>query len=361
MHDLGTLLMPTGLFALGALAAVGVSFGTLWLFVLRRQRQSRNRGLLREPARALRCRLEVVNHRMVGAAVALMFSLFLWTALYPSALAASEGVWGIVIFAAAGVVALGWFAQELATLWPERVALLRAIDAQTLTGQSLNMLMRQKYWVFHDVHIGGHRINHLVIGPRGVFCVDSMWRTVRGRLSWRGRQPPPTAQAVFDGEQLRFPGWDESHSFEDVQIQAEWLGEWLADRAGEHPGSVPAHAAVALPGWQVTSTHWKKLIVFNPSTPNMLIQGAPEGRSLDTTTTQALLKQLQRHHSEIPDARLRNLSSPLGILKKRTAGLFRGRGSDDGVGAEKGRDDGKAGGRAKDRPGARPKARAGRA
>ena len=323
MPDLGTLLMPTALFALGALAAVGVSFGTLWLFVLRRHQQTRNRGLLREPARALRRRLEVVNHRMVGAAVAAMFALFLWAALFPSALVAGDGIWGILIFGAAGVVALGWFGQELATLWPERVGLLRAIEAQTVTGQSLNMLMRQKYWVFHDVHIGGHRINHLVIGPRGVFCVDSMWRRVRGSLGWRGRKPPPSPQAVFDGEKMHFPGWEETDSFEDAQIQAEWLGEWLADRAGEPPDSVPSHAAVALPGWQVTSTHWKRLIVFNPSTPNMLIQGAPEGRSLDTTTTQALLKQLQRHQEEIPDARLRNQQSPMGWLRRRSERLFR--------------------------------------
>ena len=323
MYDLDTLLWPTALFVLGTLAAVGLSFGTLWLFVLRPQSRTRNRGLMREPGRALRRRLDVVNHRMVGAAIGLVFALFLWTALYPSALAAGEGIWGFVIFAAAGVVALGWFAQELLNFWPERLGLVRAIEAQTLTGQSLNLLMRQKYWVLHDVHIGGHRINHLVIGPRGVFCVDSMWRRVRRSLSWRGLQPPPAAQAVFDGERLRFPGWDEHQSFEDVQIQAEWLGEWLADRAGEPPDSIPAHAAVALPGWQVTSTHWKRLIVFNPSTPNMLIQGAPQGRSLDSTTTQALLKQLQRHNKEIPDARLRNQVSPMSALRRLADRVFR--------------------------------------
>ena len=322
MDDLAATLIPTALFALSALAVVGASFGSLWLFVLRPQRRNRNRGLLREPARALRRRLDVVNHRMVGAGIGLALSLFVWTFVYYALVADSEAIWELLIFAAAGVIALGWFAQELVRLWPERVRLLRAIEAQFLTGQSLNLLLRQKYWVFHDVHIGGHRINHLVVGPRGVFCVDSMWRRVRRRLSWRGLRPPPKPVAVFDGEKLRFPGWDERTSFEDVQAQAEWLGPWLADRIGEPEANVPGHAAVALPGWQVTSTDWKRLIVFNPATPNMLIQGAPEGRQLDTTTIQAVLKQLQQHSSEIVDARLHNqptLQDTLRRLRERLA------------------------------------------
>lgn len=323
MSELAAALLPTALFALGALALVGISFASLWLFVLRCRRRSRDPGLLREPGRSLRQRLAVVNHRMAGAAIGAALALFLWTALLPSALSAVAGIRDSVIFAAAGMIALGWFARELLQLWPERVGLLRAIEVQTRTGQSLNLLMRQKYWVFHDVHLGGHRINHLVIGPHGVFCVDTLWRRLRGRLTWRGLQPPPRAQAVFDGERLRFPGWDETDSFEEVELQAEWLGGWLPDRAGEREENVPTYAAIALPGWRVTSTHWKRLIVFNPSTPNMLIQGAPGGPRLDTTTTRALLEQLKRHCSNPPEGRLRGQTSPMHGLQRMLARLYR--------------------------------------
>lgn len=323
MSQLAAAVQPTALFALGVLVLVGISFATLWLFVLRPRRRSRDPGLLREPARSLRRRLETVNHRMTGAGIGAALALSLWTVFLPSALSAVEGIQDSVIFAAAGVVALGWFARELLQLWPERIGLLRAIEVQTRTGQSLNLLMRQKYWVFHDVHLGGHRINHLVIGPRGVFCVDTFWRRVRGRLTWRGLQPPPSAEAVFDGERLRFPGWDETESFEELEMQAEWLGGWLPDRAGEREENVPTYAAIALPGWRVTSTHWKRLIVFNPSTPNMLIQGAPEGPRLDTTTTRALLEQLKRHCSDPPEALLRGQPSPMYGLQRLLRRLLR--------------------------------------
>lgn len=304
MNDIATLLWPTAQFTLLALAFAGVAIGSLHLLVLRRQRSERTRGLLREPAQSLRRRLEIVRHRMTAAALGLALSLFAWTLFFPAAVDAVDGFWDTAIYAAAGVVALGWFAQELIRFLPERVGLRNAIGVQSQTALSLNLLMRQKYWVFHDIHLGGHRINHLVIGPRGVFCVSSIRRQVVGRLGLAGRRPPPKAEVKFDGQVLRFPGWEETAILEEAREAADWLEPWLEQELDEPSGSIPTHAAIALPDWQVTSTDWKRVLLFNPSTPNMLIQGAPEGRRIDTTTTQAILKFLQQKHEDAVDARL---------------------------------------------------------
>lgn len=311
MNRISDLLAPTGLFVVGVLAVVGVVFATLWWFVLRPQRRSRDRGLLREPARALRRRLDAVNHRLVGAAVGLPLALFLWHLVYVRTLAASDSAFALVALALAGVAALGWFAGEILRLWPERLALGRAIDAQTVTAQSLNLLMRQDYWVFHDVHVGDHRINHLVMGPRGVFCVDTKWRRPYRRWSWRGPEPLPKAQVAFDGRKLHFPGWEESASLEDIELQADWLRGWLADVSGEPESSIPTFGAVALPGWRVASSDWKRLIVFNPNTPNMLVQGGGSAARLDGTVAHQLVKQLQQHCREHADSRVRQDTEPL--------------------------------------------------
>lgn len=303
MNDVAALLWPTAMFGVCALAIAALALASLRL-LLRRHRHERPRGLLREPAQALRRRLEVINHRMTAATLGLAMTLFAWALFYPAALAATEGFLDTAIFTAAGVVALGWFGQELMRCWPERVGLRNAIAAQTQTALSLNLLMRQKYWVFHDLHLGGHRINHLVVGPKGVFCIASIRRRVVGRLGPTGRRPPPKSEATFDGRVLRFPGWEETEVLEEAEAPANWLGPWLAQRLGEPPENLPTHAAIALPDWQITSTDWKRLLIFNPATPNMLIQGAPEGRRIDTTTTQALLKVLQQNHEEGGDARL---------------------------------------------------------
>lgn len=305
MSRIADLLAPTAWFVAGVLLFVAAIFATQWLFVLRPQRRTRDRGLLREPGRALRRRLDAVDHRLVGAALGIPLALFLWHLVYVGALAAPGSRFALVALALAGVAALGWFAGEILRLWPERQALRRAIDAQAVTAQSLNLLMRQDYWVFHDVHVGDHRINHLVIGPRGVFCVDTKWRRPRRRWSWRGLQPRPKAQAAFDGRQLHFPGWKESKSLEDVEIQADWLGGWLAQVSGEPESAIPTFGAVALPGWRVASTDWKRLIVFNPATPNMLVQGGGRTSRLDATVAHQLVKQLQQHCREHADSRVR--------------------------------------------------------
>lgn len=310
MSRITDLLAPTALFALGVVVFVGAVFATQWYFVLRPQRRTRDRGLLREPARALRRRLDAIDHRLVGAAVGLPLVLFLWHLVYTRALATSDSGFALAALALAGVAALGWFAGEILRLWPERLALTRAIDAQAVTAQSLNLLMRQDYWVFHDVHVGDHRINHLVIGPRGVFCVDTRWRRPYRRWSWRGLQPRPKAQVAFDGTRLHFPGWKESASLEEVGIQADWLRGWLADVSGEPEASIPTFAAVALPGWRVASTNWKRLIVFNPVTPNMLVQGGGSSARLDATVAHQLVKQLQQHCREHADSRVRRHDEP---------------------------------------------------
>lgn len=304
------LIGPVALFAVPVAAYVGLVFASQWLFVTRPQRRSRDRGLLREPARALSRRLESVNHRLVGAAVGLPLALFVWYLVYRHTLDRGGSAFAVAALALAGVAALGWFAQEALRLWPERIELRRAIDAQMITAQSLALLMRQAYWVFHDVHVAHHRINHLVLGTRGVFCVDTKARRVPRRWGWSGPKPRARAQVAFDGDQLHFPDWTESESLEDVAMQADWMQGWLADAAGEAESAVPTYGAIALPGWRVASSHWKRLLVFNPATPNMLVQGGASDARLDPTTAHQLVKHLQVHCREHAETRLRLHTRP---------------------------------------------------
>lgn len=304
-QQVAALVWPAGLFIAGTLIIVGATLAWFGFVVVPAQRQARHTGLLREAAHAQRRRLELIDFRLVGAALGLALTLFLWCAFFPAGFAGDDYIAGTVIYTAAGAAALGWFARELVHYGPERPRLRRAIDAQARTAVQLNLLMRQKYWVFHDVHVRGHRINHVVIGERGVFCVESLWRQPKGQLGWSGRQPAPKAEVVFDGNELRFPGWSERETLTHADHQARTLGPWLAAEAGEPEANVPTFGAIALPGWQVTSTDWKRLLVFNPSTPKMLVEGASTSRRLDPTTREALLKALQRGQRELAEVGVR--------------------------------------------------------
>jgi hypothetical protein len=109
-----------------------------------------------------------------------------------------------------GLVALvtGW------GLWfrPSRdaIAWRRGAAGERRTARLLNPLERHGWAVLHDLAVPGSRANidHLVVGPGGVFVIDS--KHYRGRLQldgsgrlWHGRYPlAPTLRTVeFEADQ----------------------------------------------------------------------------------------------------------------------------------------------------------------
>jgi hypothetical protein len=105
-------------------------------------------------------------------------------------------------------VAAGWGLRFRPS--PDAVAWRRGAAANRRTTGLLDPLERHGWVVFHDLAISGGQANidHLVIGPGGVFVIDS--KQYRGRLQlyptgqlWHGRYPlAPTLRAVsFEADQ----------------------------------------------------------------------------------------------------------------------------------------------------------------
>ena len=93
---------------------------------------------------------------------------------------------------------------------PDAVAWRRGAAGERRTARLLGPLERHGWAVLHDLAVPGSRANidHLVIGPGGVFVIDS--KQYRGRLQldpsgrlWHGRYPlAPTLRAVsFEADQ----------------------------------------------------------------------------------------------------------------------------------------------------------------
>jgi hypothetical protein len=93
---------------------------------------------------------------------------------------------------------------------PEAIAWRRGAAGERRTARLLDPLERQGWVVLHDLAVPGSRANidHLVIGPGGVFVIDS--KQYRGRLQldpsgrlWHGRYPlVPSLRAVsFEADQ----------------------------------------------------------------------------------------------------------------------------------------------------------------
>jgi hypothetical protein len=133
-----------------------------------------------------------------------------WRVAVLLGIAAGGGVLGrqlaprlaLVLGALAAVAAAGWGLRFRPS--PDAVAWRRGAAGERRTARLLDPLERHGWAVLHDLAIPGSRANldHLVIGPGGVFVIDS--KHYRGRLQldpsgrlWLGRYPlAPILQAV---------------------------------------------------------------------------------------------------------------------------------------------------------------------
>jgi Nuclease-related domain len=114
---------------------------------------------------------------------------------------------GLVLGGLAAVLA-GWGLRFRPS--PDAIAWRRGAAGERRTARLLSQLERHGWAVLHDLAVPGSRANldHLVIGPGGVFVIDS--KQYRGRLQldptgrlWHGRYPlGPALQAVsFEADQ----------------------------------------------------------------------------------------------------------------------------------------------------------------
>ena len=118
----------------------------------------------------------------------------------PAGAGAGQQLVGVV--AALAAAAASWGLRFRPS--PDAVAWRRGAAGERRTARLLGPLERQGWVVLHDLALPGSRANldHLVIGPGGVFVVDS--KQYRGRLQldpsgrlWHGRYPlAPALRAV---------------------------------------------------------------------------------------------------------------------------------------------------------------------
>jgi hypothetical protein len=144
-----------------------------------------------------------------------------WTRTLPRRLAATLGIGAAggvlgsllaprlsLVLGVLAAVAAGWGLRFRPS--PDAIAWRRGAAGERRTARRLDPLERHGWAVLHDLTLPGSRANidHLVIGPGGVFVIDS--KQYRGRLQldptgrlWHGRYPlAPTLRAVeFEADQ----------------------------------------------------------------------------------------------------------------------------------------------------------------
>ena len=167
--------------------------------------------------------------------------------------------WTITIIAAV-LTALAFWRYPIGVRETERI--LDGIRGERSVAGHLDELRSDGYRIFHDIECkgvdGAFNIDHLVIGERGVFVIET--KTVSKRTNHRGEA---RIQVVSDNILI-----DGSQTNHDPRAQssatAAFVRDWIRRSFGI---SVPVRPVVVYPGWYVLShqpLERHAVWVFNP-------------------------------------------------------------------------------------------------
>lgn len=305
------------LILVAALALLIVA-ATIW----RRARRTRPRRsplvrrLLRGPGESLRNELEKVTSEMETWLASAMVSPLVVVAIHLSQSHIGGTPETAVRIATSLVLGVGltcYCVFRLSRTARTRDRLRQGLEGELAVGQELNMLMAHGYRVFHDLPAAGFNIDHVVVGPPGVFAVETKSRAkpVRGRGA-------EDARVVLDDGVLKFPGWTERRPLEQAVRQADWLRKWLRDACG---APIPVQPALALPGWFVDRRAKPTMIVFNGTRPEKAF-GGQHRHLLDEQTVQRVAHQLDQRCRDV-EPTSGGGTRTVGDSRKRRRGLLK--------------------------------------
>lgn len=142
---------------------------------------------------------------------------------------------------------LGYFAFQYRRFQPQIRALKLAEDGEKSVGQFLEGLREKGYQVFHDIITDDFNVDHVLIGPAGVFTIETKTRSkpLRGK-----------AEIDFDGETLKVGGYTPDRDpIVQALAQAAWLKRLLTESTGK---AVPVRPVILFPGWFINDSRQNK-------------------------------------------------------------------------------------------------------
>ncbi|AKS43205.1 nuclease-related domain-containing protein [Wenzhouxiangella marina] len=176
--------------------------------------------------------------------------------------ATSPWLWTVL-----ALMAFAWLVTRIFKAKPIIYALEQGEQGERAVGQYLERLREQGYQVFHDLIGDGFNLDHVIIGPAGIFSIETK--------TWsKPAQGEP--KIVFNGEHLSLPGRnDERRPLIQAQAQASWLKTLLSESIGR---SLDVRPVVLFPGWFIDSKQARQspIWVLNPKALPTFLGNAPQ-------------------------------------------------------------------------------------
>lgn len=220
---------------------------------------------LRNPGQSVReHRFDLFYERLLGPGL-VVFLLFFWAIndwiryWFPS----PPKPWISTFFFGVAIVYAAW---QFGRTWPRLRALRQAEDGEKAVGQLLEGLRASGYMVFHDLVGADFNVDHVIIGPAGVFTIETKTWNKPGKGS---------PKITFDGETLLAAGQEpDRNPVIQAKAQASWLQRLLAESTGK---ALPVRPVVLFPGWYIEDSRAsrKDLWVLEPKALSAFLANEP--------------------------------------------------------------------------------------
>jgi hypothetical protein len=155
---------------------------------------------------------------------------------------------GTLLFFAAIAIG-GYRIQKILRELPD---LRLGTEGERIVGERLETLRSQEYRIFHDIIEDDYNIDHVIIGPEGVFAIETKTRSKPARGN---------ATVTYDGRRVLVGGMAPDR---DPIVQAKAAARRVRAILKEQCGvEVWVNPVVLYPGWYVSSINDPELTVAN--------------------------------------------------------------------------------------------------
>lgn len=253
--------LPISILIMAAAFLVGSVVLYLLRFYTKRKklRPSFSQDLLRSPGHSLLAELDLINEdlrRYCVFAVLSPVTIFAVHLLLSYVTAADKNGVRLMVSIVGGLTLCVFSVYKIVTLLNERKSLRQSYADKSAVGRELEQLGRDGFHIYHDFPAERFTIDHIVVGPKGLFTVTTK---THSRPAAKNRME--NAIVAYDGRMLYFPREADFRTIDMAGQQADWLSDWLGKTIGE---PIAARAIIALPGWFVKRTSAEGMPVVNP-------------------------------------------------------------------------------------------------
>ncbi|MCB2173752.1 NERD domain-containing protein [bacterium] len=253
-------------------------------YYTKKKKSPLNMNLLRSPGHSLREQIIEISQDIIGwllmipLVASASYAVFVTNKLLSGGQETGLTVY-LLIMMVLGLAVYG--ATKAYRMMLKRNTLRLGYECELAVGQELSSLIKEGFNIYHDFPAEIFNIDHIAVGPSGVFAVETKGRakqTVAEKENWKLK---------YDGVRLQFPTWSETEPVLQARRQAQWLEKWIRSSTGVPQSVVPV---LAIPGWFVNRTGVSDVKVYNGKNPTATVKGQ---RVLSDERIQAISHQIE--------------------------------------------------------------------